>query len=37
VRNLLGGMKAWRQLERPLEVGASEASVTTPDVEGPRQ
>lgn len=37
VRNLLGGMKAWKKLERRLDVGASEHSVTTPDVEGPRQ
>lgn len=37
VRNLLGGMKAWKRLERHMDVGASEFSVTTPDVEGPRR
>jgi hydroxyacylglutathione hydrolase len=37
VRNLLGGMEAWQRLERRMDVGASEDSVTTPDVEGPRQ
>lgn len=37
VRNLLGGMDAWKKLERRVDVGASEQSVTTPDVEGPRQ
>ena len=37
VRNLLGGMEAWKRLERRMDVGASEHSVTTPDVEGPRQ
>ncbi|MDD2713723.1 MAG: rhodanese-like domain-containing protein [Simplicispira sp.] len=37
VRNLLGGMDAWQHRERPLEWGASKHSVTTPDVEGPRQ
>ncbi|MDP3310165.1 MAG: rhodanese-like domain-containing protein, partial [Polaromonas sp.] len=36
VRNLLGGMKAWKRLERPMDFGASGHSVTTPDVEGPR-
>ncbi|MES2787012.1 MAG: rhodanese-like domain-containing protein [Pseudomonadota bacterium] len=37
VRNLLGGMDAWKKLKRPREVGASEQSVTTPEVEGKRQ
>jgi hydroxyacylglutathione hydrolase len=37
VRNLLGGMTAWKRLERRMDVGASELSVTTPDVEGIRQ
>lgn len=37
VRNLLGGMEAWKKMERRVDVGASEQSVTTPDVEGPRQ
>ena len=37
VRNLLGGMEAWIRLDRHKDVGASEHSVTTPDVEGPRQ
>ena len=37
VRNLLGGMDAWNKLERGVDVGASDRSVTTPDVEGPRQ
>ena len=37
VRNLLGGMEAWKKLERRVDVGASEGSVTTPDVEGPRR
>jgi hydroxyacylglutathione hydrolase len=37
VRNLLGGMEAWKRLERRIDVGASEHSVTTPDVEGPRR
>ncbi len=37
VRNLLGGMDAWRQLEKRMDFGASDHSVTTPDVEGPRR
>lgn len=37
VRNLLGGMDAWKKLDRRMDVGASELSVTTPEVEGPRQ
>jgi hydroxyacylglutathione hydrolase len=37
VRNLLGGMDAWKRLERRMDTGASAHSVTTPDVEGPRQ
>ena len=37
VRNLLGGMTAWKQLERRMDRGASPLSVTTPDVEGPRR
>lgn len=37
VRNLLGGMEAWNKLERRVDVGASEQSVTTPEVEGPRK
>jgi hydroxyacylglutathione hydrolase len=37
VRNLLGGMEAWKRLERGMDFGGSEQSVTTPDVEGPRQ
>jgi hydroxyacylglutathione hydrolase len=37
VRNLLGGMDAWTRLERRMDYGSSEQSVTTPDVEGPRQ
>ena len=37
VRNLLGGMEAWKKLERRTETGDSEHSVTTPDVEGPRR
>jgi len=37
VRNLLGGMDAWKQLERRMELGPSEHSVTTPEVEGPRR
>lgn len=37
VRNLLGGMDAWRKLGRGMVFGASANSVTTPDVEGPRQ
>ena len=37
VRNLLGGMDAWKRLGRRMDVGASENSVTTPDVEGPRR
>jgi hydroxyacylglutathione hydrolase len=37
VRNLLGGMDAWQRLERRREFGASDLSVTTPEVEGPRQ
>jgi len=37
MRNLLGGMDAWKRLERPMETGPSEHSVTTPDVEGLRQ
>lgn len=37
VRNLLGGMSAWKKLERQMEFGASDQSVTTPDVEGSRQ
>jgi hydroxyacylglutathione hydrolase len=37
VRNLLGGMEAWKKLERRREFGASDLSVTTPEVEGPRQ
>lgn len=37
VRNLLGGMDAWQQLGRRTDIGASAHSVTTPDVEGPRQ
>jgi hydroxyacylglutathione hydrolase len=37
VRNLLGGMTAWKQLERRMDMGASPLSVTTPDVEGPRR
>lgn len=36
VSNVLGGMTAWNKLKLGLEKGAS-ASVTTPDVEGPRQ
>jgi hydroxyacylglutathione hydrolase len=36
VRNLLGGMQAWNKLERRCEFGASDLSVTTPEVEGPR-
>jgi len=37
VRNMLGGMDAWKRLGRRMDVGASEHSVTTPAVEGPRQ
>jgi len=37
VRNLLGGMDAWNKLERRRDFGASDLSVTTPDVEGPRK
>jgi hydroxyacylglutathione hydrolase len=37
VRNLLGGLDAWIKLDRRIDSGASEHSVTTPDVEGPRQ
>ena len=37
VRNLLGGMDAWEQLERRREFGASDLSVTTPEVEGLRK
>jgi hydroxyacylglutathione hydrolase len=37
VRNMLGGMDAWKHLELRMDVGASEHSVTTPDVEGPRR
>lgn len=37
VRNLLGGMDAWKRLERRREFGPSDLSVTTPEVEGPRQ
>jgi hydroxyacylglutathione hydrolase len=37
VRNLLGGMEAWKRLDLPMDFGASEHSVTTPDVEGPRR
>ncbi len=37
VRNLLGGMDAWEQLERRREFGASDRSVTTPEVEGLRK
>jgi hydroxyacylglutathione hydrolase len=37
VRNLLGGMDAWKQLDRRTEDGASGHSVTTPEVEGPRR
>ena len=37
VRNLLGGMDAWKKLERRVDVGSSGHSVTTPDVEGPRR
>lgn len=37
VRNLLGGMTSWKKLERRTDVGPSEQSVTTPEVEGPRQ
>lgn len=37
VRNLLGGMDAWKQLDRDMDIGAYERSVTTPDVEAPRQ
>ncbi len=37
VRNMLGGMEAWKRLDRRTDVGASEHSVTTPDVEGVRQ
>ena len=37
VRNLLGGMQAWKRLERRQEVGPSAHSVTTPDVEGQRR
>lgn len=37
VRNLLGGTDAWKRLQRRMEFGAAADSVTTPDVEGPRQ
>ena len=37
VRNMLGGMDAWERLERRLEFGASDVSVTTLDVEGMRK
>jgi len=37
VRNLLGGMDAWKRLDMRMDFGASDHSVTTPDVEGPRQ
>jgi hydroxyacylglutathione hydrolase len=37
VRNLLGGMSAWKRLDRRMDFGPSERSVTTPDVEGPRK
>ena len=37
VRNLLGGMDAWQKLEQRMDFGASEHSVTTPEVEGPRR
>ena len=37
VRNLLGGMNAWKKLQRRMDTGASPDSVTTPDVEGPRR
>lgn len=37
VRNLLGGMAAWKRLERRMDFGASDQSVPTSDVEGPRQ
>lgn len=37
VRNLLGGMDAWKSLDRRMDVGTSDHSVTTPEVEGPRQ
>ncbi|MDO9016384.1 MAG: rhodanese-like domain-containing protein [Deltaproteobacteria bacterium] len=36
VKNLLGGMTAWRKLKLPLEKGTA-GSVTTPDVEGERR
>ncbi len=36
VSNVLGGMTAWKKLKLPLQKGAT-SSVTTPDVEGPRQ
>lgn len=37
VRNLLGGMDAWKRLDRRMDLGAADPSVTTPDVEGPRR
>ena len=37
VRNLLGGMDAWKRLDLRMDFGASDQSMTTPDVEGPRQ
>jgi hydroxyacylglutathione hydrolase len=37
VRNLLGGMSAWKRLDRRMDFGPSERSVTTPDVAGPRK
>lgn len=36
VKNLLGGMTAWKKLDLPREKGAA-GSVTTPDVEGERR
>jgi hydroxyacylglutathione hydrolase len=36
VRNLLGGMDAWKRLDLHMDFGTSDQSVKTPDVEGPR-
>lgn len=36
VKNLLGGMTAWKQLELEMEQGADH-SITTPDIEGKRE
>lgn len=37
VRNLLGGMDAWKRLKRRLDYGSTDGSVSTPDVEGERR